>query len=772
VPTDKNIYDYLAHCTVKVHAGSKRGSGFFGSPKCVFTCEHTISETVNDSIKVVWQGNDYPAYVLTSDPENDVAVLRVSVEGNPLNHRCAFLHAAVRQGDPLFVRGFPESHNTEYFEDSIRFEFEGYTGDGKSLLKLTGGQAVPGFSGAPVLNLRTGAVCGILRTSRDPFSNLGGRASSVSSLLDNSKHDREDFELRNKHREYHKQHPEWFECDGRGEELLFMRLRSLVAATRRACKVHNHRFLAPRSNANAVDLNAVNLLVPARLRKIMEANEKGPEISVDELLDDCRAAGSNALIIGEAGSGKSSALRFIAHQAGELERRIGLENTHLPLLLKSEHIANANGSSTGEVIQDALRLGNITTDAPLPEDIYYSLKDLSPLVQPLILIDGIDEVVNDDNLTDKLVPRIARLVADSENWDGCIVATSRPGAVEHVEELGFDIYELEPFEDKEVEALSRKWLGRKTKSFKQQGGALLNSGLLSSPLILTIALKLFEAQDELPTTASGLYGQLMVKCFEYWDQRVAPSKYDQSTINDTLDIYDYVALESLRASRALEKEWLKSLIKRYHIKEGNGGQSSALNKFSNSINFIEEEGVFLNKEQKSYTWMHSTFRDFFAASRLIKEVRDEAISAEDIIRNWHDANWGKTTSFALQLLSNNSVRGHLVRKIFSSERDERDDFLAGLMKDGTQLPQDVIEAFVQDLVEKSKSEEKQHEYIFERCKLLFHRTSHPFELLLSLAHDEIARRALEKVVAEPGWADGVKKEAQDKLNTTTVTEGD
>ncbi|MFC4013561.1 NACHT domain-containing protein [Nonomuraea purpurea] len=51
------------------------------------------------------------------------------------------------------------------------------------LLKLKEGQVRPGMSGAGVLNLRTGAVCGILVATRDRNSDLGGRAIPVRTVL-------------------------------------------------------------------------------------------------------------------------------------------------------------------------------------------------------------------------------------------------------------------------------------------------------------------------------------------------------------------------------------------------------------------------------------------------------------------------------------------------------------------------------------------------------------------------------------------------------------
>ena len=62
--------------------------------------------------------------------------------------------------------------------------FEGlHEVDGGRLFKLgAGATAVPGMSGAPLVNLRTGRVCGLLKTSRDPEWPYGGWGIPIGAL--------------------------------------------------------------------------------------------------------------------------------------------------------------------------------------------------------------------------------------------------------------------------------------------------------------------------------------------------------------------------------------------------------------------------------------------------------------------------------------------------------------------------------------------------------------------------------------------------------------
>src|SRR5262249_54205479 len=60
---------------------------------------------------------------------------------------------------------------------------EGLTGDEPPLIKFKLDQGRPGMSGAPLLNQRTGKVCGVVKFTRDRSTDLGGGAVPVSVVL-------------------------------------------------------------------------------------------------------------------------------------------------------------------------------------------------------------------------------------------------------------------------------------------------------------------------------------------------------------------------------------------------------------------------------------------------------------------------------------------------------------------------------------------------------------------------------------------------------------
>jgi hypothetical protein len=170
----------LPATTVRIDVrGTPKGSGFFVLPGQVVTCAHVLGAPLPAAadIEVVDLDGHRLRVEAVADlwDDDDLAVLRVaSGERQP----CVLLVEGQRVLDRFVTFGYPERHP----EGVPRvLSADGATGTGR-LLSLSGGQVQPGMSGAPLLNLRTGGVCGVLRLTRNRQANLGGYAIPVEIL--------------------------------------------------------------------------------------------------------------------------------------------------------------------------------------------------------------------------------------------------------------------------------------------------------------------------------------------------------------------------------------------------------------------------------------------------------------------------------------------------------------------------------------------------------------------------------------------------------------
>ncbi|MGB5710880.1 MAG: hypothetical protein WBM44_08200, partial [Waterburya sp.] len=68
--------------------------------------------------------------------------------------------------------------------DPRYFIYTDLTGDDPPLMTFREEQVQPGFSGAPLLNRRTGKICGLIKRSRDIYTSLGGRGVSTKIIFE------------------------------------------------------------------------------------------------------------------------------------------------------------------------------------------------------------------------------------------------------------------------------------------------------------------------------------------------------------------------------------------------------------------------------------------------------------------------------------------------------------------------------------------------------------------------------------------------------------
>jgi hypothetical protein len=175
----EQLYELLRQCTLRIAISGRTGhvgTGFFVAPGLILTCAHVIKDRQSGSIEVSWNGKSYPAQLTKYEPDPDLALLSIDLKEHP----CVLLDEAATPFDSLYSYGYTDSYPGG---ESATFSLEGRGGDERGHLKFKSGQVRPGLSGAPLLNTRTGGVCGIVRWSRDRGTDLGGRAIPTTLVL-------------------------------------------------------------------------------------------------------------------------------------------------------------------------------------------------------------------------------------------------------------------------------------------------------------------------------------------------------------------------------------------------------------------------------------------------------------------------------------------------------------------------------------------------------------------------------------------------------------
>jgi hypothetical protein len=190
-----SLQEQLSKCVVHLEADSKvgTGSGFFVAPGLILTCAHVVRKGKDTSkpagsVMARWRGTECVGSVLEhhflAEPFPDLALVSVKLTDHPM----VLLQSEFpREGDPLWSYGYPDRHQAG---DSVgQLVCEGWN-DLESpsnplarQIKLTHSELRPGMSGSPLLNLRSGAVCGVISITRGKETLLGGRAVPIAVAI-------------------------------------------------------------------------------------------------------------------------------------------------------------------------------------------------------------------------------------------------------------------------------------------------------------------------------------------------------------------------------------------------------------------------------------------------------------------------------------------------------------------------------------------------------------------------------------------------------------
>lgn len=255
---DKDFLLYFSTCTVGILAGRDpasrdlAGTGFFVAPGKILTCAHVVA-TLGKGVNLRWNkatlygtveklGNPESLLVRakpgdSTDPDLALITLEDASFGPELRHPCVLLSDEIPDlNEKMYSYGHAAGEYAENGE-ALTLEYEGPAQDlaGRDMLKFKKGNVLPGMSGAPLMNQRTGAVCGVLFVSRDVSSDLGGRGIPIALAYGMFPG------LREAHEAYHQRNARWVVLWSGYEPLVETPTKGVPAATKAAVNEFKQR---------------------------------------------------------------------------------------------------------------------------------------------------------------------------------------------------------------------------------------------------------------------------------------------------------------------------------------------------------------------------------------------------------------------------------------------------------------------------------------------------------------------------------------------------
>ena len=644
-PTNHNLDDQLRGCTVLIEGRDPCGTGFFVAPHLILTCAHVVEEAKKQegTVYVTWNEQRCPAQIetLLDRPYPDLALLRAPDLAE--NHPCVYLQGAVKNGDSLYGWGYPRAYKEG---DSLQADYEGPTGTKEWRLKIKGGQVQPGFSGAPLLNLRTGGVCGVIKSTRDEISDLGGWAIPTATALDRLPN------LEAMQQEFHHKDRTWAR---------HVPIEMYLAGLQEYCA--NLPYIALSRMASGRGLPDV--YIPLRMKRTVSYTEGNRDLMVAtrelvnaldglDLPDVFEESHKHLVLTGGPGSGKSCLLRYLAANAWQAPEKVGLAGRHLPLVLSSRSLAGAKGSLEDrlcEVLNNGL---SMLQNIPIG-----FLRDWSnDTGQPwLLMLDALDEVPGDDRrrLFDWLNPLLKEMA------NVRVVITSRPDGdlQKELDSRLFSFYELRSLTREQTSELAQRWLGQEAERFLRETERAELDPMLRDPLMVTLAAMVYAKKGALPARLALLYGESVEILLHEARDRGLDTELGPRVAKVAKGALASLALELTRFPNAPPEKlrqrgakYLRSALQPISEPEA-AADGAAL------ADVLGKHSGLLVRTGDSYDFVHATFREYLSALDVAVRLRRDTKLLRGIVR----AKFAKDQQVIQFLLGILSDDPQLVRKL-------------------------------------------------------------------------------------------------------------
>lgn len=712
-PEVSALFD-LASCIIRVcnADGETMGTGFVVSDSLAVTCAHVVAAcgvALGGNVRVVFHANG-EACEAEMLPESwrapdadDVAVLRLLPQGALLPDGVVPAKLGMTRacnGHAMRMVGFaaPAGYAFDFVEGKI-LGIASHRGK-QQMLRLDAKQHLPtrkeaeqkgirvGMSGAPVFDLDTQRVVGMysefLEETPLEWATTSETLAAICPEL--------------------KLHPP-------------QAVEDYLAAVREYCA--NLPYLTLHDIRPPKTLNEVYVPLKARPQvtsdeRRVTGDEKEPRVtrhiarpelaegshvtlplSIAEVLQN--PAHAHLLILGEPGAGKSTLLRQLAEHAWDAPQRVGLATPHLPLLVPLRQLAQADGS-----LEE--RLGRALTNEmallrELPEGFFDEWTRQTDACW-LILLDGLDEVPADQRAD--LMRRLASVL--KEIGQNRIVITARPSgyARGELDEEQFGHYELLSFTPEQTGEFARNWFREQSDAFLQELERVRAGALSGTPLLLTIAAKVFLERHALPVRRSALYEQFVDIWLKEAEVRGLKSELGERVAKVAKFALARLALAMTERTSVIPEAELFQVAAGYlreslHLSEDEAEADGE--KFVQVM--ARRSGVFVRRGDV-YDWIHPTFREYLTADAIVRECRqDPECVWKRTVSRWAEENWREVALFVLSIMSD--YRHDVTDLVMRVQDDEDGLYLAAeTLVEQLNVTDDLRQVVVNNLTERAR----------------------------------------------------------------------
>ncbi|MEH2297893.1 MAG: NACHT domain-containing NTPase [Nostoc sp.] len=352
---------------------------------------------------------------------------------------------------------------------------------------------------------------------------------------------------------------------------------------------------------------------------------------------------SKLMILGKPGAGKTTFLKYLAIQCigGEFQAE------RVPIFVTLKNFAEA-ANKPG-------LLQHITEEAINPIS---SIRDVLTYGKALVLLDGLDEVREEDS---NRVLKEIREFSDrfSKNQ---FVMTCRIAAREYTFEK-FTEVEVADFDDDQILNLTNNWF--KDKAVKpetfikrlEENNRIKQ--LAASPLLLTLLCLAFEESGDFPANRSELYTEGLDALLKKWDAKRGIQRdqiYKKLSVQRKEDLLSKMALTTFERGdyffkRKVAEQYITEYIR--NLPDANTNEEALQLDSEQVLRSIEHHhGLVVARAKGIYSFSHLTFHEYFTAREFVVVRQSSEEALQNIVSHITDKRWREVFLLAVGMSPN------------------------------------------------------------------------------------------------------------------------
>lgn len=652
--------------------GTTVGTGFLVSKQVAITCVHVVERAEGKpggKINIQFHAENASILAVVHRDgwfkEDDIAILALNYELPQSVHPLELQPAQSMLGHRFSVFGYPEENQDEtrwsqgYVHGLVKLDDYAHP-----VLQIQGNEVDKGLSGSPLIDQDTNRVFGILTAYRDVNRPANAPPIRIAYAIPIETAWDKFSALKNIYLTSSVEIPE---KDG----------LKLLAKYHHAIDVLYSRPDELRVSLNVSRKSLREYFVSAKLIKDAtsedktEGEQKYQTVQVNIVL----SAGKKLWIWGQAGTGKSTLLKYIALNSLSNYKSIGLQVPHIPLLIPLRRITSLSGNLEHRLAD------SLSMDFPsiiFPKDFLTSWSSISGYPW-LIMLDGVDEIPPDErnHIVQWLVDGMGNLPSVQ------MIITSRPlttdiGILRQPSE--FSRYELLPLDEHGIRSLSETIFDSDVDGFYMEFKKTLSADIQTTPLILNIAAKLYSGNPKLPAKRVELLENLTRFLLADAEKRGLGQNIDARIVQLSRQILGRAAMVFQESQRTNEENRIIEAIVAYLKENLRLSRDVAEIEARKIIHSLSQFSGFFIQRTYGYEFIHPIFQEYFVAVDLIRLWgKDSKSGWRFVSRRINDKDWSEILLITIALLDIEGIEISSIISELNLDFSEHVDFLVNLL---------------------------------------------------------------------------------------------